>query len=339
MTIQAYLARRLLLVIPLIIGVTLATFVVSHLVPSDPVAANLSDAAQGNPEIVKAFKKEWGLDRPLYQQYFDYLRNIARGNFGVSIQSHRPIIDDLRQYLPATVELALSAMVLSVLLGIPLGVVSAARRERLVDRVVRATTLVGASAPIFWLALIALYVFYARLGWFPAPGRLDTGIQPPPPVTGLMTVDAVLAGRADVLLNALTHLGLPALVLGLHQTAYIVRVTRSSMLEVIGQEYIRTARAKGVGDRLLLYRHALRNAMIPTVTYIGLAFGSLLSGTVIAETVFSWPGVGRYAFQSATSLDFPAIVSVATVIAMIYIMVNLSVDILHVAIDPRIRVG
>jgi peptide/nickel transport system permease protein len=338
-TIQAYIARRLLLVIPLTIGVTLATFVVSHLVPSDPVVANLSDAAQGDPQIVKAFRQEWGLDRPLYQQYLDYLGNIARGNFGVSIQSHRPIIDDLRQYLPATVELAVSAMVLSVLLGIPLGVISAARRERLVDRVVRTTTLVGASAPIFWLALMALYVFYARLGWFPPPGRLDTGIQPPPPVTGLLTVDAILVGRWDVMINALKHLALPALVLGFHQMAYIVRVTRSSMLEVIAQEYIRTARAKGVGERLLLYRHALRNALIPTVTYIGLAFGSLLSGTVIAETVFSWPGVGRYAFQSATSLDFPAIVSVVTVIAMIYIAVNLSVDVLHVAIDPRIRTG
>ena len=339
MTIQAYVARRLLLVVPLAIGVTLATFIISHLVPSDPVAANLSEAAQGDPQIVRAFRREWGLDRPLYQQYLDYLGHIARGDFGISIQSHRPIIVDLRQYLPATVELALSAMALSVLFGIPLGVVSAAARERLVDRVVRTATLIGASAPIFWLALLALYVFYARLGWFPPPGRLDTGIQPPPAVTGLLTVDGLLAGRWDVMSNALKHLGLPALVLGLHQMAYIVRVTRSSMIDVIAQEYIRTARAKGVGERLLLYRHALRNALIPTVTYIGLAFGSLLSGTVIAETVFSWPGVGRYAFQSATSLDFPAIVSVATVIAMIYIVVNLSVDILHVAIDPRIRTG
>lgn len=339
MTIQAYVARRLLLVVPLTVGVTLVTFVVSHLVPSDPVAANLSDAAQGDAQIVRAFKTEWGLDHPLYQQYLDYLGHIAHGNFGISIQSHRPVMDDLREYLPATVELALSAMVLSVLLGIPLGVISAARREQLVDRVVRTTTLIGASAPIFWLALMALYVFYARLGWFPAPGRLDTGVQAPRVVTGLLTFDAALAGRWDVTLNAMKHLALPGLVLGLHQMAYIVRVTRSSMLEAIAQEYIRTARAKGVGERLLLYRHALRNALIPTVTYIGLAFGSLLSGTVIAETVFSWPGVGRYAFQSATALDFPAIVSVATVIAMIYIAVNLSVDILHVAIDPRIRTG
>lgn len=339
MTVQAYVLRRVLLVIPLIIGVTLVTFVVSHLVPSDPVAASLSDAAQGDPRIVGAFRKEWGLDRPLYEQYLDYLGHIIRGNFGVSIQSHRPIRDDLKEYLPATVELALSAMLLSVLLGIPLGVISAARRERLVDRIVRTATLIGASAPIFWLALMMLYVFYARLGWFPPPGRLDTGVPAPPHVTGLLTIDAILSRRWAVLLNAMEHLGLPALVLGLHQMAYIVRVTRSSMLEVIAQEFIRTARAKGVGERLLLYRHALRNALIPTVTYIGLAFGSLLSGTVIAETVFAWPGVGRYAFQSATSLDFPAIVSVATVIALIYVAVNLSVDMLHVAIDPRIHTG
>jgi peptide/nickel transport system permease protein len=340
MNLQVYVLRRILLIIPLTVGITLAAFVISHLVPADPVVANLSDRALDSPEIVKAFKQEWGLDRPINEQYLRYLSLIAHGNFGVSIRSHRPVIEDLRQYLPATVELAVWAMFLSVLFGIPLGVVAAANRERLLDRAIRVGTLVGASAPVFWLALVALYLLYGRLGWFPSPGgRLGGMVQSPPVITGLLTVDAVLAGRWAVLWDALGHLALPALTLGVHQMAFITRITRSSMLEVIAQEYIRTAWSKGLGIRLILYRHALRNAMIPTIAYIGLAFGSLLSGAVIIETVFSWPGVGRYAFQSATTLDFPAIMSVAIVVAAIYVFVNLLVDILHVMIDPRIRIA
>ncbi len=183
-------------------------------------------------------------------------------------------------------------------------------------------------------------MFYGRLGWFPSPeGRLSATLQPPPAVTGLLTVDALLAGRPAVFWDALGHLALPALTLGLQQTAFIARITRSSVLDVIAQEYIRTARAKGLGRRLILYRHALRNALIPTTAYIGLAFGSLLSGAVIIETVFAWPGVGRYAFQSATTLDFPAIMSVAIVVAGIYVCVNLIVDLLQLMLDPRIRIA
>lgn len=339
MSLPVYILRRILLTIPLIVGVTLLTFVVSNVVPSDPVAANLGDRAADNPEIVAAFRQKWGLDRPLPEQYLRYLGGLAQGNFGTSITSQRPVAEDLAQYLPATVELASAAMLLALLIGLPLGVLIAAHREQAVDRVVRVLTLVGASVPVFWLALLALLLFYARLGWAPSPGRLDITMAPPPRLTGLYTLDALAAGQWATLRDALWHLALPAVTLAVYQLAFVVRVTRSSMVEAISQEYVRTARAKGLGERAVLYSHALRNAMIPTVIYVGLGFGGLLSGTVITETVFSWPGVGRYAFRASTTLDFPAIMSVTVVIAVIYVLANLAVDVAQVALDPRVRAG
>lgn len=339
MSLQLYVLRRIILIVPLVIGITLLAFIVSHFVPSDPVAANLGDRAAANPEIVAAFRRKWGLDQPLPEQYLRYLGGLLRGDFGTSITSRRPVSQDLQQYLPATIELATSAMILSLVVGIPLGVLAAARRERVADRVIRIVTLIGASTPVFWLALLALLLFYARLGWAPAPGRLDVMVDPPPRLTGLYILDSFLAGQWSTLRTALRHIALPATTLAVYQLAFIVRVTRSSMLDVIDQDFIRTARAKGLRAGGILYHHALRNALITVVIYVGLAFGNLLSGTVIAETVFSWPGVGRYAFQASTTLDFPAIMSVTVVIAVFYILVNLIVDVVQAVIDPRIRVG
>lgn len=339
MSLQAYIARRILLLLPLIVGITLLTFVVSHFVPSDPLAANLGDRALANPDIVEAYRRKWGLDRPLPEQYLRYLTGLARGDFGESLSSRRPVIEDLRQYLPATLELATTAMIVSVLFGIPLGIVAAVNRGRLIDQAIRLGTLLGASVPIFWLALLALILFYTWLGWAPAPGRLDPRIAVPPTVTGMYTIDALIAGEWATVRNAVWHLALPALTLAAYQLAYIVRVTRSSMVEAIGQDYVRTARAKGLGERFVMLRHAARNAMIPTVIYLGLGFGGLLAGTVITETIFSWPGLGRYAFHATKTLDFPAIMSVTTVIAVIYVSVNLVVDVVQVMIDPRVRVG
>jgi peptide/nickel transport system permease protein len=340
MSLHLYIARRLLLLVPLAIGVTMLTFVVSHVVPADPVVANLGDKALGHPDIVRAFRAKWGLDKPLPEQYAVYVAGLVRANLGVSITSGRPVLTDLEQYLPATVELASAAMIISIIAGIPLGVLTGARRNGLLDRTARVGTLVGASAPIFWLALVALLVFYAQLGWFPSPGgRLDPGVPPPPTITGLITVDALLTGRWAALPNAVWHLGLPALALAAVQTAYIVRVMRSSMIDVMVLDYIRTARAKGAQGRVVLYRHALRNALIPTLSFIGLAYGRLLAGTIVVETIFSWPGVGRYALQSTTTLDFPAIMGSTLVIAAIYVVVNLVVDVLQVVVDPRIRVS
>jgi peptide/nickel transport system permease protein len=230
-------------------------------------------------------------------------------------------------------------MLLSILAGIPLGIYAAVKRERFADRVIRVATLLGASVPVFWLALLALLLFYSRLGWVPAPGRIDATMNPPRHITGLYLVDSLMTGDWSTFRNVAWHLALPATTLAVYQLAYIVRVTRSSMIEVMNQDYIRTARAKGLGERAVLRGHAIRNATIPTLIYLGLGFGGLLSGTVITETIFSWPGIGRYAFRASTTLDFPAIMSVTSAIAVIFVLVNLVVDVLQVVIDPRVRVG
>jgi len=223
--------------------------------------------------------------------------------------------------------------------GIPLGIISAVRRDTIVDQVARVVSLVGVSVPVFWLALVAILIFYARLGWAPAPGRVSANIQPPPFRTGFIVLDGLLADRMDVVRDALGHLVLPALVLSSYSIGVITRMTRGSMLEVLGEDFIRTARAKGVLERRVVVQHAARNSLIPVVTVIGLSFGGLLSGAVITETVFSWQGLGLYAFSSATSLDFPAIMGVGIVVAVVYVLVNLLVDVAYALIDPRIRVA
>ena len=286
-----------------------------------------------------AFRREWGLDRSLPEQYGIYLWNLVRGNFGVSISTRQPVWLDLRQTFPATVELAVVAMAASILAGIPLGVLSAVKRGRLIDHLTRVISLVGVSMPIFWLGLIALVVFYARLGWAPSPGRLSATLGPPPMVTGFLLIDSLLAGRPAVARDALSHLVLPAAVLATYNLGIVTRMMRGSMLDVLGEDYVRTARAKGLAEGAVTLRHAARNALIPVITVIGLSFGRLLSGAVIIETVFAWPGLGSYAFRTATSLDFPAIMGVGIVVATIYVLANLLVDLAYALIDPRIQVG
>ena len=334
-----YILRRLILVPPLLLGVTLVAFVLSHSVPADPVAAHLGQSALLDPQIVAAFKREWGLDRPLHEQYIAYLGNLFQGNLGRSIVSKRPVEEDLAQYLPNTVLLATAAIVFAVVLGVPLGVISAVKRNAPIDHLVRAVALIGVSMPVFWLALVSLFVFYYWLDWLPGPGMLDNKFVAPTSVTGMLPIDALIAGDRPVFWNALHHLVLPALVLSSFSVGLIARVTRSSMLEILGQDYMRTARAKGLVERVVVLRHALRNALIPTITVIGLAYGNQLGGAVLTETIFSWPGIGRYAYQAASSLDFPAIMGVTMLIAAIYIGVNLIVDILYGVLDPRIRVS
>jgi peptide/nickel transport system permease protein len=334
-----YILRRLLLVPPLLLGVTLVAFVLSHSVPADPVAAHLGQSAMLDPQIVAAFKREWGLDRPLHEQYLAYLDNLRHGNMGRSIVSKRPVEEDLAQYLPNTVLLATAAIIIAVVLGVPLGVISAVKRNAPIDHLVRAVSLIGVSMPVFWLALVSLFIFYYLLDWMPGPGMLDNRFVAPKSVTGILPIDALLAGDTGAFWNALHHLVLPALVLSSFSIGLIARVTRSSMLEILSQDYMRTARAKGLMERIVVTRHALRNALIPTITVIGLAYGNQLGGAVLTETIFSWPGIGRYAYQAASSLDFPAIMGVTMLIAAIYIGVNLIVDILYGVFDPRIRVS
>ena len=337
MPIYRYILRRLVLLIPLIIGVTLLAFIISNAVPADPVTANLGQKAMSDPKIVAAFRAEWGLDRPVAEQYVVYIRNLVTGDLGRSIKSRRPVAEDLASYLPATIELATTAILIGVTVGMALGLLSALRRNSWLDHSARIVSLFGVSTPVFWLALVALYIFYVRLGWVAGPGRLDAGLAAPPHVTGLYTVDALLAGEWATFSNALSHLILPALVLASYTMGLITRVTRSSMLEVLHMDYIRTARAKGLANDRIVMRHALRNALIPLITVIGFSYGNLLAGTVLTEAIFAWPGIGQYAYRASTSLDFPAIMGVSLLIALIFIFINLIVDVLYFVVDPRLR--
>jgi peptide/nickel transport system permease protein len=335
MTLLQFVVRRAGLTALVIVGVTLITFILTHVVPADPVVSYLGDHAP--PEVVAQARHQLGLDRPLPVQYAIYLTQLVHGNLGISIMDTRPVSTDLRQYLPATVELSTAAMLVAILIGVPAGIASAVYKDEWPDHVARIFALAGTSLPIFYLALLLLGVLYVKLGILPGPGQLSIYASPPPPITGMVAVDALLAGDWATLRDALQHLLLPALVLGYYQTGLITRMTRGSLLEVLRQDYVRTARAKGVAERSVVLRHALRNALLPTVTVVGLAFGGLLSGAVLTETIFSWPGIGRYATNSVTNVDIPAVLGVTLVIAIIYSLANLAVDVLYAYLDPQIR--
>ncbi|MBI4943404.1 MAG: ABC transporter permease [Actinobacteria bacterium] len=334
-----FLAKRLVAGAFLCVGITLVSFVLTQLVPGDPAAANLGNRAVEDPAAVAAFRAQYGLDKPLPVQYAVYLGKLVRGDLGESQQSHRTVKADLAEYIPATFELALFAIVLSLLVGVTLGVVAAVFRDRWPDQVLRVVSLAGVSMPTFWIALLAFFVFFYKLGWLPGGGRLGPALTPPPRTTGMFTVDAALAGQWGVLGSALEHLVLPGLVLATYTVGMLLRFTRASMLEILGNDYVRAARAKGLPERVVVVRHVLRPALISIITVAGLAFGSLLSGTVLVETIYSWPGLGQYAYTSAKNLDLPAIMGVSVVVAAVYIAINLLVDLLYGVIDPRIRLS
>jgi peptide/nickel transport system permease protein len=336
MGLGGFVARRLSFLLVLMLGATVVTFVVAHLVPGDPVAVNLGQSAMSDPEIVKAYREKYGLDRPLPEQYLAYLRNLVRGDLGRSIRSGRPVREELGRFWPASFELATLATAFAVSAGVVFGTLSARWRGRWFDSVVRAVSVIGVSVPNFWLALVALYLLYFRLAVFPGPGRIDTYLTLPDG-TGFLLLDGLVAGDWALWLNSVHHLILPALVLAAFTTGVVTRTTRSSLLEVLAQDFVRTARAKGLAERRVLARHALGNALIPTVTIIGLSYGNLLGGTVLVETIFAWPGVGRYAYQATTTLDFPAIMGVALILTLVYVLVNFTVDVLYAFLDPRIR--
>ena len=318
-----------------LVGVSVLTFFIAHIVPGDPVLVALGEHARDDQ--IAAYRRAYGLDRPVPVQYAVYVRRLVSGDLGISIRTRRPVAADLREFLPATIELGTSAWVVALALGIPAGILSAVFKDRTFDHVSRVGALIGASLPVFWLGLLLLATFYYRLRWLPGPGRLDIALSPPSMRTGLLVIDAILAGDGPALRDAARHLVLPALTLGLFSTAVIARMTRSAMLDVLYQDYIRTARAKGLHERRVVALHALKNAMIPTLTIIGISFGSLLSGAVLTETIFAWPGLGRYATTSAISLDFPAVMGVTLMVAVVYTLVNLAVDITYARLDPRVR--
>ena len=332
-----FLARRLGIGAVLVIGITLVAFILTHLVPGDPAAANLGQTALGDPAIVKAFNHTYGLDKPVPEQYVIYLWKLLHGNLGTSEQSHRAVATDLSQYFPATMELALFAIVVSTLLGVSLGVLAAVRRGHPVDGGLRVLSLLGVSMPTFWVALFVFYIFFYRLGWLPSGGRLSPGVSPPPTITGLYTVDALLNGQWSLFVDALEHLVMPGMVLGMFTVGTVLRFTRASVLEVINNDYVRAARAKGLSEWTVVRRHVMRPALLSIVTVAGLAFGNLLSGTVLVENIFGWPGIGEYAYLSAINLDLPAIMGVSIVVAIVYIIINLLVDLAYSVLDPRIE--
>lgn len=333
-----FVARRALALVFLSIGITLVVFLLTQLVPSDPVTANLGEQAAGNPAVVASFRAHYGLDKPLPERYAIYLGHVVQGDLGESVNTHQAVTKDLGQYIPATAELALLSIVIAVLIGVPMGLLAAVKRDRPVDHILRITSLGGISMPTFWIALVSLYIFFFRLGWFPGGGRLSPGTLDPPHVTGFFTIDALLAGQTGVAGEALHHLILPALVLAAFNVSLLARYTRSAVLEVIGNDYVRGARAKGTPERIVLWRYVLRAALPAVVTVIGLLFANILTGAVLVENIFAWPGVGQYAFQSAINLDVPAIAGVSLFIAVVYVTVNFVVDLLYGVIDPRIRV-
>jgi peptide/nickel transport system permease protein len=319
------------------VGITLATFLLLHVVPGDPARLYLGESAT-NEQVVQALHRQWGLDRPLPVQYAYYLRNLTRGNLGFSIHSGRPVTEDLGHFLPATVELSFAAFLIAVVVGVPLGVVSGARANTAADHTSRIGSLLFLSMPSFWFGLILIYVGYFLLGWLPSPtGRLGLTDTPPATITGMYTLDSLLTGQIALLSRALWYLAPPATTLALASMGLVVRLVRTSIVEALGHDYVRTARAKGVAMRGVLYRHALRNALIPTVTVLGVQFGLLFSGNVLVETVFSWPGVGSYLVTAIQWLDYSAVMGSTLVFAVIFVVVNILVDLSYALLDPRIH--
>jgi peptide/nickel transport system permease protein len=337
MPFHLYFLRRLFFVIPTLLGITALAFIIANAIPADPVVANLPQSVLNNKEVVDAFRAKWGLDRPPIEQYFTYLGNLLQGDLGTSIRSRNPVAQDLAAFFPATFELATYGIFFGIFFGVGFGVISAIWRNSIIDYVLRTFSLIGVSFPVFLLALVGLSIFYVQLGWVGGPGRLSVRLPEPPTITGWFTVDALLSGQWNIFTNAFSRIILPSLILASFVSGIIARITRSSLLNVLSLDYVRTARSKGLRERGAIWRHALPNAMIPVVTVIGLSYSNLLTGAVLTEQIFAWPGIGRYMFRASTSYDFPAIMGGSMVIAAIYVGVNFVVDILYYFLDPRIR--
>lgn len=328
-----YILRRLLQAVPVLIGVTFFAYGML-LLTGDPTSALAGEHA--TPEMREAVRERLGLDDPLPVQYGRFLIRLAQGDLGRSVMTHTPVTTELRQFFPATVELALGAMILAVLVGIPLGVLAGYKHNTFIDLSTTFGALVGVSMPVFWLGLMLLWVFGLKLGWFPTTGRIDTEIELRT-ITNLYVLDSLLTGNVNALTNALHHLALPAFALSTIPMAFIARITRSSMLDVLGEDYVRTARSKGLREKAVIFRHSLKNAMLPVITVIGLQTGLLLAGAILTETVFAWPGMGRWVVNAIVARNFPVVQAAVLVFASIFVFVNLVVDISYALFDPRIR--
>lgn len=333
------LIKRALAMVVVTFGISLVAFLLTHVVPSDPVAANLGVRAASNPQVRAAYMARYGLNGPLPVQYWVYLVHLLHGDLGMSQVTRRPVTTDLVQFVPASIELGLLAMTWALIVALPLGLIAAMRRGSVLDSVLNVVSLFGISTPSFWVGLLALLLFSFILGIAPGSGRLSPGVVPPPTVTGMYTVDSLLSGDMSTFWDALHHLILPASVIAFSLFGVLQRFTRTAVLEVIQNDYITAARAKGLKGTTVLVRYVLRAALTPILTLSGLEFANLMSGAVLVETVFAYPGIGRYAAETALHLDIAAIVGVSIFVAVVYVVVNFVVDVLYAMIDPRVRLG
>jgi peptide/nickel transport system permease protein len=329
-----YIIKRLLQIIPVILGVTIIAFTLIHIAPGDPARNMLGQHA--SQQEIDEIRAKYGLDQPLYVQYFIWLGDVLQGNLGRSILSHEQVTIEIASRFPNTIELAIAAMLFAILIGVIAGIISATKQYSIADYSVMGIALFGISMPVFWLGIMLMMIFGVYLGWLPIGGRIDLLI-PFHRVTGFMVLDSIITANGAALISVLSHLVLPAIALGTIPMAIIARTTRSSMLEILRQDFIRTERAKGLSERIVIYKHALRNAMVPVVTVVGLNFGLLLSGAILTETVFSWPGVGRLVVNAVYARDYPLVIGCILVFALVFVIVNLITDILYTYIDPRIH--
>ncbi|HZP36695.1 MAG TPA: ABC transporter permease [Methylomirabilota bacterium] len=331
-----YVLQRILLAVPTLVGVTVISFALTYLLPGNP--ALVKAGALATPEVVQDVERRMGLDQPVYVQYWRYVRNLVRGDLGESASTGRPVLEDFRQRVPATLELTLTSLLIAVGVGVPLGVLSAVHRDSVLDHLARLLGVSGVAMPSFWTGLILVYVFFYLLGVAPAPlGRLAADVSPPPRLTGLYVLDAAAAGDGAALASALYHLMLPALTLGFAVMAPLTRMVRATMLEILESDYVKAAWAAGLPRRQVIYGDALRNALIPVITLLGVIFGFLMAGNVVVEMVFAWPGLGHYAVTSLVTKDPGPIQSFVLFVAVMYVAVNLAVDLLYGLADPRIR--
>jgi peptide/nickel transport system permease protein len=334
--VASSIARFLVIAITTYLGLLAVTFFIGRVIPIDPVLAVLGDRAPAN--VVERTRREMGLDLPLIEQFYIYVKNALNGNFGTSVLTTNPVMTDIRRAFPATIELATLGTLIGAFIGVPLGVLAEVRRGSIIDQIVRIIGLVGYSVPIFWLGLLALVLFYARLQWVAFPGRLDIVYEYTfTPITGFYLLDALWQRQWDVFRDAFRHIILPASLLGYFSLAYISRMTRSFMLNELAQEYIVAARAKGLSETRIIWGHALRNAAVPMVTVIALSYAGLLEGSVLTETVFSWPGIGLYITNSLQNADMNAVLGGTIIIGSVFIGINLLSDLLYRVLDPRTK--
>jgi len=335
-----YLARRLALAALVLLSVSVITFFISRVVPSNPAAKWVGP--HPTKEQIAAARIKLGLDKPLYTQYFMYMSDLLHGDFGVSVRTHQPIIKDLKTYLPATLELVVLGTIMALVIGIPLGVFSGAKKNSLLDHLSRLLAIAGVSMPTFWMGLLLQLFFFGKLGILPLGSRVDNAItiyHPVQQITGFYLIDSLVTGNLPAFRNSLVHLILPAFTLGTYAIGLTIRMTRSTMIEVLEEGYITAARAAGIPERTILFRLALKNAIIPTLTVVALSFVYSVTGAILVEVIFSWPGLGRYVTEAILGVDFPVIMAVTLVVTVLYVFINLFMDLLQAFLDPRVTLG